>query len=463
MSRTRRWLLFRLLALAFVPALLVAAELALRAVEEPVPTFALPAAWDQDVRVIPDHGRDDLMEIYTGAAGEQRARSSATMRQGRFMHEVDYAVQRPAGVFRVFCFGGSATLGVPVESTPEQTFPGRLQALLEEGGLQAEVINLGGASFGSSKVVELMSLAAGHQPSAFVVYSGNNEFFEYSLELHRHNAHQAERLLERRSGLRLVRWLFGASDRLRGVAPNAEPPGPQELELLQRALVRSAVEGEMAADPQASPERLGQLMRRRDAPYRAVVARYEANLDAMVQTARGVAPLILVTVPANLHEAPFEVAHSPSLSAGDLGRWERLVSRATEQLSAGELQQAVDTLDAAIALDPVHARAYALQGEALADLGDYQRAATSLHNALELDLAPGRPTAAQGEAIQALHDPPAVVVVDPSASFEAKSLAGGGKGYFHDSCHLTPEGYALLARHLVQPLLDAAAAAPTPE
>ena len=139
MSSSRVKWIFRVLALAFVPAVLVAAELSLRAAEEPMPAVDMPEGWGQDVRVITEHGRDAPLEVYLGSDGEQRARSSEDMQMGRFMHPVDYAVQRAPGVFRVFCFGGSATMGVPVEATPEQTFPGRLQALLDDAGVPAEV------------------------------------------------------------------------------------------------------------------------------------------------------------------------------------------------------------------------------------------------------------------------------------------------------------------------------------
>ena len=53
---------------------------------------------------------------------------------------------------RIFAFGGSATLGVPVENTPPMTVPGQLSDMLSKVGLQNETLNLGGASFGSDHV-----------------------------------------------------------------------------------------------------------------------------------------------------------------------------------------------------------------------------------------------------------------------------------------------------------------------
>lgn len=458
---TRRQLVLRLAALAFVPALLLAAELGLRATETEQPQLVLPTGWDGDVRVVTAGNREHPLEAYTGPDGQARVRTSQAMLDSRFMHPVDYAVQRPAGVFRVFCFGGSATLGVPVEATPELTFPGQLAELLEGAGLQAEVINLGGASFGSDRVVELMAQVVRHQPSALVVYSGNNEFFEYALALHEGNREAAGAVFQRRSGLRLVRVLWSMSDRVHD--SQAELSTPEDLERRQQALVRTAVELQLSREPEARPTWItDDLLQRRDAPYNAVVQRYRANLARMVELARGVAPLVLVSVPANLHQEPFQALNDPSLSERELSRWSDLLVRGQAELEAGRLDQAVAALDQAIAIDPLNARAHYLRGRALLASGDLRGATLALHNGLELDMAPGRPVAALSELVYHFVDPPAVLVVDPTSSFEIQGIASGGTGYFHDACHLTPEGYAALARHISRAMLGAGIAANPP-
>jgi tetratricopeptide (TPR) repeat protein len=460
---SRRQLVFRLLALALVPALLIAGELTLRASEPEQARLELPGGWEGDARVVSDANRDHPLEAYVTPEGEARVRTARAMLDSRFMHPVDYAVQRPEGVLRVFCFGGSATLGVPVEATPERTFPGQLATQLEAAGLSAEVINLGGASFGSDRVVELMAQAVQHQPSALVVYSGNNEFFEYALALHQANLQRADTVFERRSGLRLVRWLWKLSDHAHGA--DLGVPSPDDLEQRQQALVRTAVELEMASDPSAAPRSQADgVLRRQDSPYRAVMARYAANLGHMVELADGVAPLVLVAVPANLHHAPFQAAHGPSVTASQVASWRALVDRAELAKAADDLAEAERLLGEAIALDPIHAQAHFLRGLVSLAGGDLVAASRDLHNALELDLAPGRPVLAQAEAVRSLGDPPGVLVVDPGSSFEAHGLAGGGASHFHDACHLTPDGYGLLARHVLRILLVAQIApVPSPQ
>ncbi len=451
--------MFRLAALALVPMLLLVAELGLRAVEPPQPSLDLPQGWSGDARIVSTGSRQLPLERYSADDGSARIRTTKDMVDSRFMHPVDYNLERPEGVLRVFCFGGSATLGVPVEATPELTFPGQLQALLAAAGVQAEVINLGGASFGSDRVVELMAQAVEHQPSVLVVYSANNEFFEYALALHERNADRGDAAFERRSGSRLVRGLWRLSDRVKG--RDAALPSPDALEQRQQALVRTAVEIELARDPGSAPQADGEGFRRRDTPYRDVVSRYAANLERMAALARDVAPLVLVVVPANLAQEPFQAVHDPSMSERQIAAWERSVGQAQVLLEGGDAQAAVALLDTAIQQDPIHARAHWLRGKAWLELGDQRQASRDLHAALELDVAPGRPVTAQAEAVRSRADPPRVLVVDPTLNFEAVGLASGGQGHFHDACHLVPEGYGLLARHVARALEGAGLTAAT--
>ncbi len=449
MKLSGRQIGFRAWALALVPALLLSAELLLRAVEPPQPELTLPAGWEQ-ARAISPGSRERALQRYLDAEGQARIRTNPALVRQRFMHALDYAQQRPEGVLRVFCFGGSATLGVPVEATPELSFPGQLELLLEARGLTAEVLNLGGASFGSDRVVELVGQVVEHQPSALVVYSGNNEFFEYALALHQQNEDRGDALFERRSGLRLVQRLWGLRDSLRGGGLADETP--RSLEQRQRALVRTAVELELARDPAAQPRRRGEYRERADTPYRAVMARYAANMSRIAVLTHDVAPLLLVQVPANLLEPPFEGAHPPELGLRRIQAWEELLQRAEQAREGGDLDRALTLLDQALELDPLHARGHHLRGLVQLDRGQTQDGLRDLRNALELDMAPGRPLAAQAEAIQALSDPPRVIVVDPSAQFEVHSLAGVEEDLFHDSCHLVPQGYAALAEQILSGL-----------
>ena len=110
---------------------------------------------------------------------------------------------------------------------------------------------------------------------------------------------------------------------------------------------------------------------------------------------------------------------------------------------------------AAVDLDPLHAEGWYYAGLASLRAGEPSQALGELAAALELDVAPGRPLAAQGQALRELGEEPGARFVSTSANFEAALLARGDRGYFHDSCHLSVEGYDLLARIVARAILSA--------
>ena len=88
------------------------------------------------------------------------------------------ALEQPAGV-RIFFFGGSATEGYHM--TPFSSFAGWTQRFLRLllPGTPVEVINLGAGGEASRQVADLVTATASTQHAdLFVVYSGNNEYYE---------------------------------------------------------------------------------------------------------------------------------------------------------------------------------------------------------------------------------------------------------------------------------------------
>ena len=124
---------------------------------------------------------------------------------------------------RIFSFGGSATLGVPVENQPEQTFPGQLHQQLEQLGVSNESINLGGASFGSNHVKDLAIEIKDLSPSALLIYSGNNEYFNFGLALSEQHRHYqpGSVYLQSLHLFRMLSHLLGKRARTAKILPNS--------------------------------------------------------------------------------------------------------------------------------------------------------------------------------------------------------------------------------------------------
>lgn len=68
--------------------------------------------------------------------------------------DVEHAVAKPSGVYRVVVLGDSIAAGLRVERY-EDTFPAILEKLLRERGLNAEVINLAVSGYNTQQEVEL--------------------------------------------------------------------------------------------------------------------------------------------------------------------------------------------------------------------------------------------------------------------------------------------------------------------
>ena len=90
----------------------------------------------------------------------------------------EFKVDKPKTGFRVFCFGGSTTAGRPYSSTT--AFPNWLRLSLQkiDPTKSYEVINVGGISYASYRIIILVEEMLKYQPDLFVVYTGHNEFLE---------------------------------------------------------------------------------------------------------------------------------------------------------------------------------------------------------------------------------------------------------------------------------------------
>ena len=460
MNASRRRRLFRLAALALVPALLVALELGLRVSGALMPAPPqLPGGWARGHLKVSSSVRQQLLERQ-GSGDAARVRTSRRMVRDHFMHDVAFAPRPGPGTLRVFCFGGSATLGVPVENRPGQPFPDRLQHHLAQAGVQAEVYNLGGASFGSDQVVTLVKEVVKYGPTALVVYSANNEFFNYHLELVQHNrawvAAPLRRLKVLELGHRALRWsgISAAPD-----APADDPRDPQASVRRQEALVAGVMGDTLQRmAPGSATARLpGGRLERADVHHAAVVKRYAANLEAMARLA-GAAPnkvsLLLVEVPRNLRNKPVLSLSDPNLGAVAAMRLARALDRGKQAAGAGQHQQAAAAYGEALELDPGYAAAHFGRGQAWLRLGRRAAAVKDLEHAVELDMNPGRPVQAQSRAVRQVAARHAHVThVDLEPALKVHQDPGRGRQIFHDICHLTPRGYDLVAQQVAAALL----------
>ena len=87
------------------------------------------------------------------------------------------AVKKPE-TLRIFCLGGSTVQGRPysVETSFTTWLELNIRAALP--GTDSEVINCGGISYASYRLVPIMQELLNYEPDLFIIYTGHNEFLE---------------------------------------------------------------------------------------------------------------------------------------------------------------------------------------------------------------------------------------------------------------------------------------------
>ena len=183
-------------------------------------------------------------------------------------------------------------------------------------GRQWEVVNCGGVSYASYRLVPILQEVLGYAPDLIILYTGHNEFLE-----DRAYDHIKSRPAAVTRALEILLWsrtgsvLCSAYQRFRNRTARAGMDRPPMLEAEVQALL---------------DYRGGLESYHRDEKWRRDVIRHFAyNLRRMVHLANvaGV-PLLLANPACNLRDCPpFKVAHRDDIAPAERSRWESLLRR----------------------------------------------------------------------------------------------------------------------------------------
>jgi tetratricopeptide (TPR) repeat protein len=392
---------------------------------------------------------DHLMERFVDDAGRSMVRPASTMRRDGWMQDQAFAVEADPSHPRIICLGGSATQGVPVEQFPALTWPGRLESSLRGEGIEAEVINLGGASFATDQVAALTEQSLAWGPSALVVYAGNNEFFQYNLmwTAENHNWRLGRHPESSLRSMQLLAKLLGRDGMSAGRALN-----PAKLHEQQEQLVAELMEATILE------EGMPTTAVRSDSHATQVAAHHLANMERMAAVAHeaGV-PLFVVGIPAHLQHPPNLSVHSPTLGMLGTRRFQTHMQRGAEAMAQDDPREAIGAFAKASALDPIHAGAHHARGLARLADGDRTGAQEDLRRALDLDMNPERPITALSDNVTRVSTRPGVHLVDVDGLFglDAPGPTAFGAHLFLDQGHLTALGYSRLATVISDALIGA--------
>lgn len=443
-TRKRWWLRLATMLLALSPFL--ALEGILRVIRWP----KLPAAADPFVDL---HNLRPLFQL-----DAETGRMSISPERYNLFHPASFTPHKPAGSFRVFAMGGSTTQGEPYST--ETAFPQWLQLDLQAAlpDRAVEVINCGGLSYASYRVLAILREVLHYSPDLIIVYSGHNEYLERRSYASYRDPNLLNRSLSCLSSLRTVQLVRG----LAGQA--AQRPEPQELAGPEPTILQAEVDALL--DYQgglADYERGAQWTK-------PIVKHFRWNLEQMcIECAQVDVPLILVRPVSNLLDCPpFKFEINPQLSPDlrnqfnqhwqraraaldALGASDELGVESSEQSLQASREQAMDELHSALAIDPEHAGALYLLGQLQWASGDYQSARESLGRARDFDVCRLRATSELGATVAQVAQQYHVPLLDAEQLFSQRSPHElVGKLWLVDHVHPKLEGHQLLGFELAR-------------
>lgn len=294
-----------------------------------------------------------------------------------YFKEVTFAAEKPESEFRIFVFGGSTVQGNPFSI--ETSFPAYLQIALESADPSRnwKVINCGGVSYASHRLLPVMLECLSYEPDLFVFCGGHNQFLEHiSFRDVQDSAAITGSALSVLSRFRSFRILQRA---LKGNVAEA-PVG-------SRAVL--PVEVEALLD---QPD--GLAMYHRDDSLADMIAQsFASDLRTMSAICRQQnLPLLFVMPPSNLSDCPpFKSEFSAATTAAEQVEVAELLKRSGE--SAGtSVSKAISLLKRASVIDPRYALTWYELGQLQMAESDFTAANVSLRYARDEDVCPLRMT-----------------------------------------------------------------------
>lgn len=375
----------------------------------------------------------------------------APSRRKFFAHESFPVVKGPQGK-RIFCLGESTVKGEPYSIAT--SFTTWLELALQQGAPEYnwDVVNCGGISYASYRLVPILQECLDYEPDLFVICCGHNEFLEDRTYGH----------------LRDPESLLGATQRLTGDWRLLTLARMGVLTLRGEQLTASRDDRPLLGpetDPILDYHDSLQAYHWDEEWRRGIMAHYEFNLRRMVALAKGAdVPVVLVLPPSNLGGCPpMKSEHPAPLTAEQQRAFDALVAAARENYETN-LRQSIELLHQAVRIDGRHAATLYDLGQCYRAIGQFATAREWLVRARDCDVVPLRMISELEAALRRVAQDERVPLLDAHALLEAQTP----QGILDDSLlvdHVHPgfSGHQSIAAALVELLAEEDRVQPRPE
>ncbi len=325
-----------------------------------------------------------------------------------FFKEDSFAAIKPPTEFRIFVFGGSTVQGNPFSI--ETSFPTYLQISLckADPGHQWKVVNCGGVSYASYRLLPIMQECLSYEPDLFIFCEGHNEFLEdvtyAGIRETSAVVQQGYTLLSR---LRSFRLLQNSLQSQPSSFLSSPPSVSRDIRDTGKPLLDAEVNTLLDHDGGLA------AYHRDDLHSAAVHEHFRSNLQRMADMCRAQAvPLLMVLPPSNLSDCPpFKSEHSGSTTDEQREQIQTLL-RDARAVSSQDLHRAIDIVKAATAIDPRYAFSWYELGQLQLFAGDNSAAESSFCTARDEDICRLRITTPLENALRETAASNAIPLVD---------------------------------------------------
>ena len=357
-----------------------------------------------------------------------------------------FTVPKEPGVFRIFCLGGSTTVGYPYyfNGAFSSYLRTRLRTLFPSRSV--EVINIGMTATNSFTTLDMARECLEYQPDLLIVYDGHNEFYG-ALGVASHEVPGGSRWLTNLY-LRMVHWktflmlrdVVSLVSHLFGHASDEELSGT----MMERLAYGTTI-------PYGSPT------------YVRGLSAFEGNLrDLRTLCMSAGVPLILTSQVSNLRDTPpFISGDPPGATPAERTAFSQLLNTGITLQLEGAFDSALAVFHHALQHDSLRAETWYRIAQCLETLRDFAGARSAYIRARDYDQLRFRTSSDFNLAIRQTADGHNVIFVDAEQIFmehSPDSLIGNTLLFEH--LHPRAKGYFLLARGFAEAMRRHALFAP---
>ncbi len=357
----------------------------------------------------------------------------------RLFAKTQFARRKAANCKRIFALGGSTTQGEPYG--PPTAFPEWLRINLEQTdpNHQYEVINCGGLSYASYRVLPILREVLEYSPDLILVYTGQNEFLEArELSGWRNVPKSIARIGSAATHLQTIRWI-----RSLNANETTKPTTASATRLQSEVDALLDYQGGLAKYERSNLEHSG------------ITASFRWNIEQMIVACRDRnIPIAFVVPTVNLKDCPpFKVELDPQLNRKAKDEIRSLWMQVENAPSNPD--QARHSALEILAIDPEHAGAHYYIGQQALAAHDWEAAKKHLTAAKEFDVCPLRATIAIQNVVREACGLQNIPCVDADLFFQSKSPNQiVGREWLIDHIHPTIEGHQILGEAICEKLRD---------